>query len=175
MEKLQMELGKKFRFLTIIEEVEKNKRKHLKRRSFLCKCDCGNVKEVNLIHLTQGDVVSCGCYIPALNKARTREKNVNWKGGRIIHEGYVALYLPEHPRAKSNGYVLEHIIVIEKKLNRVLIKGENVHHINGVKDDNRPENLELWSTSQPCGQRVIDKINWAKEILELYKDFKENE
>ena len=44
-------------------------------------------------------------------------------------------------------------------------------HINGIRDDNRTENLELWSTSQPCGQRVKDKIEWAKEILETYKNY----
>jgi hypothetical protein len=64
--------------------------------------------------------------------------------------------------------IAEHRLVMEKHLGRVLVEGENVHHINGVRDDNRIENLELWNTTQPCGQRSLDKIAYALEILELY-------
>lgn len=66
--------------------------------------------------------------------------------------------------------VLEHIVVMEQKLGRPLDwqAGEQAHHINGVKDDNRPENLELWVTSQPRGQRVEDLVEWAQEILRRY-------
>lgn len=57
---------------------------------------------------------------------------------------------------------------MEREIGRELFKHENVHHINGNRSDNRIENLELWSISQPSGQRVEDKLRWAEEILRQY-------
>jgi len=59
---------------------------------------------------------------------------------------------------------------MEKQLGRQLWDGENVHHRNGVRSDNRPENLELWVVRQPAGQRPEDLVAWARTILSRYAD-----
>lgn len=69
----------------------------------------------------------------------------SWKGGRIITSGkYIGVYMPDHPQSGArDGYVLEHRLVMEKKIGRYLQKDETVHHINGDTKDNRIENLQL--------------------------------
>ena len=96
--------------------------------------------------------------------------NGNWKGGITFHKaGYVMRRAPWHPRAGScSGYVFEHILVMETKLGRYLERGETVHHRNGVRDDNRPENLELWTRPQPDGIRASDALAWAREVINRY-------
>ena len=96
--------------------------------------------------------------------------NGNWHGGKTRHSsGYPMLHVPDHPRAKSNrGYVFEHILIMEDLLGRHLKATEKIHHKNGIRDDNRPENLELWTTSHPSGCRVDDLLAWALEFLDEY-------
>lgn len=76
---------------------------------------------------------------------------------------------------KSNGSrpLYQHRVVMEDILGRKLREHESVHHKNGIRDDNRPENLELWSTSQPAGQRVEDKLAWAREFIAQYDERKD--
>ena len=97
--------------------------------------------------------------------------NGNWRGGRTRHKaGYVMVKTPGHPRGtKSGEYVFEHIIVMEASLGRYLLPHETVHHLNGVRDDNRLENLELWTRPQPSGIRAADALAWAHEIIARYE------
>jgi hypothetical protein len=124
------------------------------------------------------DVCSCGR--PKQVKSRTcarctsqqNELNGHWKGGFTRHKNdYPMIRVPDHPRAAANnGYVFEHILVMEKTLGRHLLPDESVHHRNGVRDDNRPENLELWIRPQPSGIRARDAVAWARQIIDRYGD-----
>lgn len=90
-----------------------------------------------------------------LKEARS-EPYVDKKGYVIIKDWDTGRRIPLHRR------------VMEEQLGRPLDPRESVHHINGIRDDNRLENLELWSSSHPPGQRVRDKVAWALHILDLY-------
>ena len=65
----------------------------------------------------------------------------HWKGGRRNVKGYIYIYFPDHPKATKAGYILESHFVWEKANKKVLPKGFIIHHFNGIKKDNRPENL----------------------------------
>lgn len=89
--------------------------------------------------------------------------NHMWKGGTTTApKGYVLEKLqPEDPMfamAQSGGYVMQHRVVVARAIGRPLLPNEQVHHRNGDKADNRIENLELWFSSHPAGQRASDVL-----------------
>lgn len=88
-----------------------------------------------------------------------------WKGGKhYLKSGYVRVHVA------PCLYKFEHVVVMEQHLGRHLVYGETVHHINGVKNDNRLLNLELWCKPQPSGIRASDALAWAREIVARYEN-----
>ena len=109
----------------------------------------------------------------AAKRNQKGERNSCWKGGRIVSErGYVMIYIPEHERAKNNGYVYEHILVAEKSLGRSLVYNaagdpwnEVVHHINGIKSDNSPTNLIVLTTKEHTRFHRTKNDDIKKQVL----------
>lgn len=81
-----------------------------------------------------------------ISKALMGENNYSWKGGKKMSNGYIAIRVYNRPNPSKRRYFLEHRLIIEKELGRFLKPWEIVHHINGIKTDNRRENLELMTT-----------------------------
>lgn len=107
---------------------------------------------------------SCGLkasYASGRNSSGWRgEKSRHWKGGQTTNRnGYVMVMKRDHPSlvGTTRRYVRRCRLVMEEKLGRLLKAREQVHHMNGIRDDDRPENLELWVTQQPAGAREGDQ------------------
>ena len=113
----------------------------------LCACGCGTIIQARN---KNGEIFyAWGHYWRGKKREHIHDQrgisNNAWKGGRTVHSfGYIRIRCEGHPRAKGKGqYVLEHILVMEKHLDRYLTSEEIVHHINGIRSDNRIENLQL--------------------------------
>lgn len=108
------------------------------------KCDyCGQ----SILSLKNNKVRNRACSDKCRWMLQSGDKNVNWSGNSKKHNGYIWIYMPKHPRSYK-GRVPAHRLVMENEIGRYLTKDEVVHHINGIKDDNRIDNLCLCSKSE---------------------------
>ena len=86
-----------------------------------------------------------------------------WKGGRHKHKNkYVLVYCPTHPYHWKGGYIFEHRLVMETHIGRILLPTEIVHHLNSICDDNRIENLMLFSSAS---EHMKHHIKIRKELI----------
>jgi hypothetical protein len=102
----------------------------------------------------------------------------HWCGGIRKQQEYRMIFSPNHPNRTKEGYVMEHRLVMEKQLGRYLTKDEVVHHKNGIKSNNSPENLELFKKGAHISMHfdMIYEYDELKrkhaQLLQEYEDFK---
>ena len=112
-----------------------------------------------------------GCDFPGCDRKGQPLRTIG--GGRWVDpKGYfwIKCPVPGHPNAKrSGGWIAEHVWVMSQMIGRPLHPGETVHHRNLIRSDNRPSNLELWTSHQPRGARVPDMLAWCRWFLSEYE------
>ncbi len=150
-------VNRRFGRLLVIQQFSNDK---WSRAQWTCRCDCGVETHVASQSLLRGKTTSCGCFHRENQRAIRGMDRVNWKGG-TLSEGYRKIMV-------DGKQVREHRVFMSRHVERPLLTTEEVHHKNGIRSDNRLDNLELWSTSQPPGQRIEDKTKWAVEWLQFY-------
>jgi ADP-ribosylglycohydrolase len=158
--------GRKVGKLVVLARAGKNKWGH---QLWECECECGARYVTSATHLATEKVKSCGCQLRASARARRGEKHPRWKGGRREDKnGYITIRCYDYPGATGSVSVYEHQAVMAKHLGRPIMIDESIHHRNGIRNDNRLENLELRVSYHGQGQTIDDAIALAQSILRRY-------
>jgi len=169
----------------------KGERLEVRKGKYLSCEECGNTKYIPLHRLKTFHYCSHKCSSKHSQKKRiytslkeeTKKKISStltgryigenaprWKGGRTRHkDGYIYISSPNHPYRDHHGYVFEHRLVMEKEINRHLMPEEHIHHLNGIKDDNRIENLKIVTNSEHL------KLHWKESDENNFKNAKETQ
>jgi hypothetical protein len=124
-------------------------------------------------HVKPSDVNRRKCCSRACSGKRQTEtrsglKSPSWKGGQFKgSDGYVNIFCPDHPYAHMGGYVKRSRLVVESVLHRYLRPEEKVHHVNLIKDDDRPENLRVMSNSEHATLHQNSMPDSLRETLRI--------
>lgn len=140
--------------------------------------DCGAERWVQLGRLKSspqpGNIRCRACAGKAFSLKMRGSCHPCWRGGRTKNGGYILVHSPNHPHADRQGYVREHRLIMEEIIGRYLTPQEYVHHINGIKDDNCKENLELISpANHSLYKRMCNSCGLRKELRLLRWQIKE--
>ena len=158
--KLDVKIGDRFGKLEVVKF-------NVGPKNVLCRCTCGretNLSRSVLVHQKQK---SCGSYNCRVIK--NGKDHGNYRGGTTTDSnGYRSVMVKSHPDGDRDGYVKEHRFVMEAHMGRYLTKDESVHHKNGIRNDNRLENLELMKRFHGAGQSIPDLISHAEDVLFHY-------
>jgi hypothetical protein len=133
-------------------------------------CNYGLCKKCNKIHYhaTGYHVVHSEEQKEKWRRERKGKNHPSWKGGKILVDGYMYIHAPDHPNATKDGYMVEHRLVMEKKIGRLLSQKEVVHHIDGDKLNNKPHNLSL---EESTGKHFINNHLIKRDSLGRFSCF----
>jgi hypothetical protein len=108
--------------------------------------DCGKIRWIQVMKGKPRNLRCSSCAMKGDRHpyfGKRGEETPAWKGGQYTsHTGYVFIATPNHPSRSYRGYVKRSVLVLEQKLGRLMLPNADCHHINGIKDDDRPDNLE---------------------------------
>jgi len=118
-----------------------------KAENNLCECGCGlPTKKLNFRCPKTG--LPAGAYRRFIRGHHNKVLSFRFKTGQFKRHGYVYIFSPDHPAIKTNKYISRSRLALENKIGRYLKDGEHVHHINEIRDDDRPDNLMLVTLSE---------------------------
>lgn len=129
---------------------------HITKKCLVCRKNFEVQSYVSKIG--KGKFCSLQCYW----KSKIGERAKNWKGGISYNRGRIMIWQPHHPFADQKGYIRQSRLIMEQRLGRYPTKEEVVHHINGNKSDDHPENLWLFSSQSAHIKYELNKINTYK-------------